>query len=187
MGRRANWASLCPTADLGARSFNAEVCGSALRHFTPRSGHVFSTTMVVDDVAPPRRCVIRRRATYHGVLYENAEKRSIFRNCFTRGLIVKIVLKKGQIAKKTTTCRCRAHARTTHRPRLRRHGVCSLGLATLMAAPRCLPLVGCAALWFRISRREMTEEDRRHLPRRAARHVAVVRALPPPWLPALLR
>jgi len=58
--------------------------------------------MVVDDVAPPRRCVIRRRVTYHGVLYENAEKRSIFRNCFTRGLIVKIVLKKGKIAKKTT-------------------------------------------------------------------------------------
>ena len=56
--------------------------------------------MVVDDVAPPRRCVIRRRVTYHGVLYENAEKRSIFRNCFPRGLIVKIVLKKSQIAKK---------------------------------------------------------------------------------------
>ena len=37
-----------------------------------------------------------------GLVVYNAEKRSIFRNCFARGLIVKIVSKKGQIKKKTT-------------------------------------------------------------------------------------
>ena len=100
VGRRANWASPCTTAALSARSFNTEVCGSALGHLSPCSGHVFSTTTVVDDVALPRCSLTRRRATYHGVLYEDAEKRSIFRNCFTKGLIVKIVSKKGQITKK---------------------------------------------------------------------------------------
>ena len=35
-----------------------------------------------------------------GLAVYNAEKRSIFRNCFARGLIVKIVSKKGQITKK---------------------------------------------------------------------------------------
>jgi hypothetical protein len=60
---------------------------------------VFSTTMVVDDVALPRRSLTRRRAIYLGVLYEDAKKRSIFENCFARGLIVKIISKKSQISK----------------------------------------------------------------------------------------
>ena len=72
---------------------------AARRQLTWRRGpdHVFSTTRVIDDVALSRRYRTqcrdskpRRAVTW---------RRSIFENCFARGLITKKVSKKDKIAK----------------------------------------------------------------------------------------